>query len=611
MYVGDWVLRAIGAEIAAHPPERGGALLGPPQRPLVTHFLADPDAATTSSSYRPSRALDARVKELEAGAGLELKGIVHSHPRGVDRPSDHDATELATGLRLNGHMARYLAPIVTAPIEGELEPHELPLARGKISFFAGYRMRSGEAEVRACRVRVVPLLGDLERVAAVFGCPVPEPALTDAGNGLVLLARLQLPGMVEVLVLTSEHHPAFPPVLLATAPGGATEQLHPAWRLELPEEERLVAALREAIEPPGPYRIGFGPRGLPLTTDPDRAHRAGWERTFTGRDPADVAARLEEALHTRGAGLLHEALRARRVLVAGCGSVGSYMAEQLARAGVGALTLIDPEHVEAANLSRTPYELTDVGRAKTDALARRLLNVNPLLRVRTHAAALEQLDVATVDEEVTGADLVLATTDDPAAQRILDRFAFGRGRPALFVGLYAGARGGEVIVTDPGRTPCYLCATATRHRAESTGGRVSAETDYGTGRLAGEVALAADIHHVASAGVKLALSLLLRDEPAAALHRVTDDAIAEGLSYLTLATVPRYWFYPALFEGVAGQGAYQAVWLTPTRNPDCPVCGPPERRVDPREVPLRPPGRAAFAAALREPPTREHDRGPP
>src|SRR5512142_1484354 len=139
MFVGDWVLRAIASEIAAHAPERGGALLGPPQRPLVTHFAPDPDAATTSSSYRPSRALDARVKELEAGAGLELKGIVHSHPRGVDRPSDHDATELATGLRLNGHMARYLAPIVTAPTDGELEPHELALGTGKISFFAGYR----------------------------------------------------------------------------------------------------------------------------------------------------------------------------------------------------------------------------------------------------------------------------------------------------------------------------------------------------------------------------------------------------------------------------------------------------------------------------------------
>jgi proteasome lid subunit RPN8/RPN11 len=162
VHVGDWVLRAIEAEIAAHPPERGGALLGPPQRLVVTHFAPDPEAATTSASYRPSRALDARVKQLELDEGLELKGIVHSHPRGLDHPSEHDAAELATGLRLNGHMASYLAPIVTGAPEGELEAHELALPSGKISFFAGHRTRSGSARVRPCRAHVVPLLRDLE-----------------------------------------------------------------------------------------------------------------------------------------------------------------------------------------------------------------------------------------------------------------------------------------------------------------------------------------------------------------------------------------------------------------------------------------------------------------
>jgi hypothetical protein len=87
------------------------------------------------------------------------------------------------------------------------------------------------------------------------------------------------------------------------------------------------------------------------------------------------------------------------------------------------------------------------------------------------------------------------------------------------------------------------------------------------------------------------------------LHRFAAEALAEGASYLTLSTVPRYWFYPALFENVPGQGAYQSVWLTPTRNPECPVCGPPERRVDPREIPLRPPGRAAIDAARSVPRT--------
>lgn len=611
LYLGDWVLRAIAAEVAAHPPERGGALLGPPQRPLVTHFVADPQAATTSASFRPSRALDARVKQLEVEDGLELKGIVHSHPRGLDRPSEHDAAELATGLRLNGHMASYLAPIVTVPLEGELARHELALGGGKISFFAGHRTRSGGAQVRPCRVHLVPLLRDLERVARRLGCATPEPIVSDAGSGPILMARFALDGGVELLLLASEHHPAMPPVLLATTAGAGTEQLHVPWRLDAAPEERLEQAVAEAFEGPGPHRAAFGPRaGPPLTADPDRAARAGWSRRFTSRDPERETEALRAALFARAGGVLPDTLRERAVLVAGCGSVGSYVAEQLARAGVGALTLVDPDRVEAVNLSRTVYQVDDVGRPKVDALARRLLNVSPALRVEAHHRAVEDLDAQALDAIVRGADLVVAATDDPASQRVLDRFAQGRGRPGLFPALYAGAEGGEVVITVPGRTPCYVCATATRHRAEEGAGRVAPVTDYGTGRLRAEPALGPDIQHVASAAVKLALGLLVPEGSPVGARRLLDEALAERLTYLTLSTVPRYWFYPALFGEVPGQAAFQSVWLTPASRPGCTVCGAPEHRVDPLEVPLRSPGRDAVLAAARElTPTGERTRG--
>jgi hypothetical protein len=212
------------------------------------------------------------------------------------------------------------------------------------------------------------------------------------------------------------------------------------------------------------------------------------------------------------------------------------------------------------------------------------------------AAAIEALEPAALDALVRSADLVVAATDDPAAQRTLNRFAYARGKPALFVGLYAGAQGGEVLVTVPERTPCYLCATRARHAAERAAGTVARETDYGTGRLAGEMALAADIHHVASAALKLGLSLLVPRGSGAALERFAEDAVEEGVPYLTLSTVPRYWFYPQIFGDTPGQGAYQAVWLTPVRSEECAVCGAPEGRVDPLDVPLRAPDRAAFAA---------------
>jgi molybdopterin/thiamine biosynthesis adenylyltransferase len=302
-----------------------------------------------------------------------------------------------------------------------------------------------------------------------------------------------------------------------------------------------------------------------------------------------------DPLLARGGGILAPSIRTRRALVAGLGSVGSYVAEQLARSGLGALALVDPERVEAANLSRTAYVARDVGRRKTVALARRLRAFSPALALDLRPCALQDLAPRELDALVSGADLVVGATDDPAAQRALDRFAYARGKPAVYVGLYARADGGEVVLTVPERTACFLCATRARHAAERAAGAVARATDYGTGRLAAEPGLGADIQHVASAAVKLALSLLLPEAPVGALAA---GAVAEGTTYLTLSTVARYWFYPQVFGDVPGQGAYQSVWLAPVRAPGCPVCGEPAARVEPLEVPLREPSREALAALL-------------
>jgi molybdopterin/thiamine biosynthesis adenylyltransferase len=230
--------------------------------------------------------------------------------------------------------------------------------------------------------------------------------------------------------------------------------------------------------------------------------------------------------------------------------------------------------------------------------------VNPAVALAPLAAAVEALDPAALDAAVRGVDLVVAATDDPAAQRALNRFAYARRRPALFVGLYAGAEGGEVVVVSPDRTACYLCATRTRHDAERGAGRVAREADYGTGRaaaLAGEIALAADIQHVATAALKLALSLLAGRDPEARLAGFAEEAIAGGATYLTMSTVRDYWFYPQIFGETAGQGAYQSVWLSPLRADDCPVCGDAALRDDPLAAPLRGPSRGAFEALTRAP----------
>ncbi len=70
------------------------------------------------------------------------------------------------------------------------------------------------------------------------------------------------------------------------------------------------------------------------------------------------------------------------VIVFGIGGVGSYVAEGLARAGVGALTLVDNDTVGRTNLNRQLCALhSTIGQYKSDVMARRILDINPDCRV--------------------------------------------------------------------------------------------------------------------------------------------------------------------------------------------------------------------------------------
>ena len=71
-------------------------------------------------------------------------------------------------------------------------------------------------------------------------------------------------------------------------------------------------------------------------------------------------------------------LTAAHVIVFGLGGVGSYVAECLARAGVGELTLVDSDTVALSNLNRQLEALNStVGLPKAEAVARRIRDINP------------------------------------------------------------------------------------------------------------------------------------------------------------------------------------------------------------------------------------------
>ena len=76
-------------------------------------------------------------------------------------------------------------------------------------------------------------------------------------------------------------------------------------------------------------------------------------------------------------------LKNAHVLVVGLGGVGGYAVEQLCRAGIGNLTIVDGDTVSQTNINRQLIATTEtVGMMKADVFRRRLLSINPDCNIR-------------------------------------------------------------------------------------------------------------------------------------------------------------------------------------------------------------------------------------
>ncbi|WP_235839850.1 tRNA threonylcarbamoyladenosine dehydratase [Derxia lacustris] len=130
-------------------------------------------------------------------------------------------------------------------------------------------------------------------------------------------------------------------------------------------------------------------------------------------------------------------LAGMKVAVIGIGGVGSWAAEALARSGVGALRLVDLDHIADSNINRQVHALeAEVGRAKVEAMAARIAAMGTGCAVETVDDFLTPDNAAAL---VAGCDVVLDCIDDIKAKTALAALA-RRERLALIV---CGAAGGK------------------------------------------------------------------------------------------------------------------------------------------------------------------------
>ena len=395
------------------------------------------------------------------------------------------------------------------------------------------------------------------------------------------LIRLPLPPRANLYFIPTPHFPELPPAIIVQWDNGDDrDYLTLRWSFGGDPVGKIAEALQAFIYPSINYATAYGiTPSRPLTRDPDIAARAGWRRLLTGEPLAPSASSVARSRVDPG---LIDAFAGCNVLIVGLGSVGSYMAEQFVRTGIGYLGLIDHDIVEDSNLSRTIYDRGDVGLSKAKALERRLLNIAPDVMLEVCETEFQRTSSDRLRQLFASADLIVAATDDPIAQAQINSCAQYSDKPTLHVGLYRGAKGGEIVIAVPGLTPCFRCQVGATRTPAPNGASVEREVDYGTGRLAGEVALGCDIQHVSSAALKLALSLLAALKSAdSSLASFTIGAVQRGLNMLTLGMEPEWWFYPEVFRQTSGQYAYQSVWISSEHRADCPDCGVSRESGDP------------------------------
>ena len=159
-------------------------------------------------------------------------------------------------------------------------------------------------------------------------------------------------------------------------------------------------------------------------------------------------------------------LLASHALILGAGGLGSPVALYLGSAGVGQITVVDHDTVDATNLQRQiAHTLAGVGQPKAQSIQQAIASINPDVQVNV---VTQRADDRLLSQLVRLADVVIDCTDNFATRHAINRACVKHGKP-----LVSGAAirfDGQVTVYDPrdAKSPCYACVFPESEKLEET-----------------------------------------------------------------------------------------------------------------------------------------------
>lgn len=146
-------------------------------------------------------------------------------------------------------------------------------------------------------------------------------------------------------------------------------------------------------------------------------------------------------------------LKTSKVLVVGCGGLGSSALLYLAASGLGTIGLLDHDRVEVSNLHRQIiHDTSTVGMYKTESAARKMNLLNPHLNINLHTECLSSLNSLRIFKDY---NLVLDCTDNPITKYFISDTCVVLNIP--LVNASSVKTDGQLMVLNFQDGPCYRC----------------------------------------------------------------------------------------------------------------------------------------------------------
>ncbi len=171
--------------------------------------------------------------------------------------------------------------------------------------------------------------------------------------------------------------------------------------------------------------------------------------------PPELRRYARQMIHPQIGETGQRALGAARVLIVGCGALGTHIADTLARAGVGFLRIVDRDFVELHNLQRQVlFDEDDLqtGAPKALAATAKLRRINSSITIEP---IVDDANAANIAALIAGIDLIVDGTDNFETRYLLNDAAARAGLPWIYGGVLASY--GMTLTILPGETACLRC----------------------------------------------------------------------------------------------------------------------------------------------------------